>query len=62
MSDTIITKLTMMIIMIIIITKSYYNDILRSVIVSSPRNFSLKLMFFSRLFSDRALRKASGLL
>ena len=41
---------------------SYYNDILRSVIVSSPRNFSLKLMFFSRLFSDRALRKASGLL
>lgn len=35
---------------------------LPSVMFSSPRNFSLNSMFFSRLLSDRALWAASGLL
>lgn len=38
-----------------------FRVLLLSVISSSPRNFSLKLMFFSRLLSDRAFRAASGL-
>lgn len=42
-------------------TMIIFRVLLLSVISSSPRNFSLKLMFFSRLLSDRAFRAASGL-
>lgn len=40
----------------------FHGIILLSVTCSSPRNFSLKSMFFRRLFSDRAFCPASGLL
>lgn len=42
-------------------TMIIFRILLPSVICSSPRNFSLKSMFFSRLLSDRAFRAASGL-